>query len=455
MFLHLFVAEKAAQRCQFLCDARSEPGASRASHVASECLMCLEPAALARLRGAARGKSALSPPPPVHRLNDLSPFAASLTRRSPSPGLRGRQHTDPLALTSPPLHPDRGRSGFDSSGMSDGLPQPRRRRRSSSLRWGERPGDVTNVRAVSRGRTSLFDVEMPHRCGLKAFVVVDCALIFACVTRKQVTRDDALPLLRSMRREFLQCVRPDRFSILSPADCDGFAGALSALLRDANGRQHRQLAAAVPPPKAAPVLLNVYNILDAGTNGGLGLLGLGLHHTGIEVHGKEWSYGGTLPGMDQGDETGVFSIAPRTGMPPSHFKESLVLGTTRKSADEVDYIVGTLIARGEWRASDYHILQRNCNTFCSHLAEELGGWTLPGWVNRAAKLSAAVVPDAVLQRVLSHMQPPPQPQLTSGPSEARCGTRDRCAAATVPIRPRPTRLRRKQWADAQSPRLLH
>jgi len=129
-------------------------------------------------------------------------------------------------------------------------------------------------------------------------------------------------------------------------------------------------------------------------------------------------------------------------MPASHFKESILLGHTRKTASDIDRIIGLMIVEKEWLASDYHILEKNCNDFCSRLADRLGGWHLPPWVNRAAKVSAAVVPDAVLTRVLEHLQPPKQgpPALIADQSSRRgSGTAGNCGQ-----RPQPRYASRKR-----------
>eukprot|EP00756_Hemistasia_phaeocysticola_P003020 Hpha_TRINITY_DN12019_c0_g1::TRINITY_DN12019_c0_g1_i1::g.141059::m.141059 len=417
MFQHLFVAERTPRLAQMLCEAASEPGDTQAGRVALECLRCIDPGELARLRASSRRSSAVPPSPTtLHSESDChAPFLRSKTQRSPSPTLRGR-------------------TGFDSD--ADDSMTVRRRGRSSSLRRGERPGDVTNVRAAPRsevgaGRSSLFDIEMPHRCGLKVFVVVDGSLFFACVGLAVATRDDALPLLRTVRREFLRSIRPESLILVRPEDCRPFGPILLSTLRDANRAVQRRL-----PERRddwVEVWLNVYNILEEGTNSSLRFFGVGLHHTGVEIHGREWSYGGALPGMDRGDETGIFCIAPRTGMPASHFKESILLGHTRKGPSDIDRIIGLMIVEREWLATDYHILTKNCNDFCARLADRLGGWFLPPWVNRAAKVSAAVVPDAVLTRVLRHLQPPKQsqPLITEGSSSRRgSGTVGNCGQRT-------------------------
>jgi hypothetical protein len=69
------------------------------------------------------------------------------------------------------------------------------------------------------------------------------------------------------------------------------------------------------------VVVNVYDIIPHKYNRWLGQLGIGIYHTGVEVGGTEYAYGGnTLL-----DATGVYEIAPR-----KHeafvFRESIVIG---------------------------------------------------------------------------------------------------------------------------------
>eukprot|EP01062_Namystynia_karyoxenos_P028499 TRINITY_DN21588_c1_g1_i1.p1 TRINITY_DN21588_c1_g1~~TRINITY_DN21588_c1_g1_i1.p1 ORF type:complete len:471 (+),score=85.40 TRINITY_DN21588_c1_g1_i1:113-1525(+) len=432
MFLHAFVAEKSSRVTQVLCEVALESGVTRAARIADECLRYVDPVELARVRGAANNLLLCSSPTGRGRSASAGMgcgFAASLTRRSPSPGLRrtaSAQSPGPRgslpssSRASPSCWPSPRRA--EDAEREQGMPPPCRRR-SSSLRRGERPGDVTNVHTVPRGdthlgRSGLFDIEMPHRCGLKAFVVIDRSLVFACVTLPAVTRDEALPLLRGMRREFLHVVRPDQLISLSPAECSSFSGQLADILASANAEHGHsaqcRLRGLVRAPQRYAVRLNVYNILEPGANARLAFFGVGLHHTGVEVHGREWSYGGSLPDSDRGDETGVFCIAPRTGMPAANFKETIEIGTTTKTAEDIDYIVGLLVMTGQWKASDYHILHRNCNDFCSHFIKHLGDWDFPSWINRAAKLGAALLPDAVVHRIVHHTHPQPPPMITSG-----------------------------------------
>ncbi len=127
---------------------------------------------------------------------------------------------------------------------------------------------------------------------------------------------------------------------------------------------------------AEPIALNVYDLSPA--NDALHAAGLGLYHSGLEVHGREYTF----------SSGGVFSHAPKAA-PGVKFRGAVVLGTVRMSSREVEDVVGRL--RDRFPGDSYHILKRNCNSFAEELCMELtGGQRPPGWVNRLARLGACV-----------------------------------------------------------------
>jgi len=102
----------------------------------------------------------------------------------------------------------------------------------------------------------------------------------------------------------------------------------------------------------------------------------GAFHTGIQVHEHEWSYG----------QHGVSSTEPR--MHQTHiYRQSILMGTTRKSASEVlELIKRHIIPR--WQGSDYDLLRRNCCTFADFLCMRLVRKRIPGWVSRFSKMAS-------------------------------------------------------------------
>ncbi len=129
------------------------------------------------------------------------------------------------------------------------------------------------------------------------------------------------------------------------------------------------------------MFLNVYDLYQG--NDALAPLGLGFYHTGIEVHGSEYSYGGG---------GGIIRHSPRnppTGSTPgafTPFRLQLVLGEVHATSSEVERVVDGL--RSTWLGDQYHILTRNCNSFSDELCIKLLNKRIPGWVNRLAGLGA-------------------------------------------------------------------
>ncbi|KAK9809843.1 hypothetical protein WJX72_000250 [[Myrmecia] bisecta] len=128
-----------------------------------------------------------------------------------------------------------------------------------------------------------------------------------------------------------------------------------------------------------PVCLNVYDIGsdDNHWNSWIYCLGLGVFHSGVEIHGIEYAYGG-----HEYDAPGIFATDPKAAPGPVVFRESVVVGETDLSPEEVQQVVQSL--GEEFRGNRYHLLQRNCNHFSSNLCRRLCGTPAPPWVNRLA-----------------------------------------------------------------------
>uniref|UniRef100_A0A7S1QEH9 PPPDE domain-containing protein n=1 Tax=Neobodo designis TaxID=312471 RepID=A0A7S1QEH9_NEODS len=108
------------------------------------------------------------------------------------------------------------------------------------------------------------------------------------------------------------------------------------------------------------VVLNIYDITWGNTI--LGPLGLGVHHTGVEVYGREYSFGRSTSG------TGIFEVTPKKCSPHT-FRESIVLGQTKMAPEAVRALVRT--SAGDWIGTRYHIARNNCNIFSGFFANEL------------------------------------------------------------------------------------
>jgi len=140
-----------------------------------------------------------------------------------------------------------------------------------------------------------------------------------------------------------------------------------------------------------PVILNVYDMF--WTNDYTANVGLGVYHSGIQVYGREYAYGGhPFP------FSGIFDIAPREAAELGEqfrFKQSVHLGNTDFTPHEVEKILEQL--GKEYRGDRYHLMNRNCNHFSGAFSQILAGRDVPSWVNRLAYMSTCI---PFLQRCL-------------------------------------------------------
>lgn len=126
------------------------------------------------------------------------------------------------------------------------------------------------------------------------------------------------------------------------------------------------------------VLINVYDLMPH--NDYLHFAGLGAYHSGLEVHSREYSFGG-----HEFSSSGVF-ICDAKNAPGARFRESIEIGETELSSAEVQAIVDSLAV--EFPGNSYNLLTRNCNVFTSELCKRLLNRPAPAWVNRLAFLGS-------------------------------------------------------------------
>lgn len=133
------------------------------------------------------------------------------------------------------------------------------------------------------------------------------------------------------------------------------------------------------------VMLHVY---DLGThrevqamNAVLSRFGTGAFHCGVEVYGREWSFQFTNKG------TGVFQCAPK-GCKHHTFRQSIAMGSTNMTEDEVDQLIGRL--QKGWPARGYEVLTRNCCHCCDEMCISLGVGPIPVWTTNLASAGATV-----------------------------------------------------------------
>ncbi|KAI8331081.1 PPPDE putative peptidase domain-containing protein [Choanephora cucurbitarum] len=111
-------------------------------------------------------------------------------------------------------------------------------------------------------------------------------------------------------------------------------------------------------------------------------LGVGVFHSGVEIGGKEYCFGGhELPNV-----TGVFVVEPKTGIPELTLKETFDMGTTDLTDREIEELLVRM--SDEYVGTSYNLLTRNCNHFTEDFVERLTHRSMPSWINRAARLGA-------------------------------------------------------------------
>eukprot|EP01059_Diplonema_ambulator_P013269 TRINITY_DN2379_c0_g1_i1.p1 TRINITY_DN2379_c0_g1~~TRINITY_DN2379_c0_g1_i1.p1 ORF type:complete len:282 (+),score=53.93 TRINITY_DN2379_c0_g1_i1:61-906(+) len=170
--------------------------------------------------------------------------------------------------------------------------------------------------------------------------------------------------------------------------------------------------AEVPVGVKTQIIVNVYNLMTPENNQKFGYLGVGIYHSGVVVHGKEWSFAGSRDADVGLDVSGVFSIVPKTALPAEMLHSSIVVGETSLTEQQVAWIL-TGMSKA-WTMRSYHVLSRNCNHFSEEFLNRLSKasgtkFTFPAWINRAAKLGDMLLPNSLLEYIMRSLpQPPPE-----------------------------------------------
>ncbi|XP_008445255.1 deSI-like protein At4g17486 [Cucumis melo] len=127
---------------------------------------------------------------------------------------------------------------------------------------------------------------------------------------------------------------------------------------------------------AVPVYLNVYDLTPI--NGYAYWLGLGVYHSGVQVHGVEYAFG-----AHEHASTGIFEVEPKH-CPGFTYRKSILIGRTNLSPREIRSFMEKLAE--EYSGNTYHLITKNCNHFCNDVCVRLTGKPIPRWVNRLARL---------------------------------------------------------------------
>lgn len=157
-----------------------------------------------------------------------------------------------------------------------------------------------------------------------------------------------------------------------------------------------------PPTKGPEVKVHVYN-LRPGKGHVNTKIGFGIFHSGIEVLGREWSFGGSLTASPV--DSGIFFLPPEMVLPKSQKYKTVTLGYLPDGAthEVIAMAVRTKLLKA-WRAETYHVLNHNCNHFSEAFVDVLNSTfntslVVPGWVNRAARIADVLVPEKVLRQL--------------------------------------------------------
>ncbi|RAL44522.1 unnamed protein product [Cuscuta campestris] len=157
----------------------------------------------------------------------------------------------------------------------------------------------------------------------------------------------------------------------------------------------------------ALLYLNVYDLTTI--NNYLYWFGVGVFHSGIEVHGLEYGYG-----AHEYSSSGVFEVEPRC-CPGFTFRRSILLGSTDKSPSEVRSFMVQLSRK--YHGDSYHLIAKNCNHFTDEVCMHLTGKPIPGWVNRLARVGSfcnCLLPENIQVTAVQH---PPEVQQACSEAE--------------------------------------
>ncbi|RMX50143.1 hypothetical protein pdam_00002841 [Pocillopora damicornis] len=131
-----------------------------------------------------------------------------------------------------------------------------------------------------------------------------------------------------------------------------------------------------------PVVINVYDMY--WINQYTFPVGLGVFHSGVVVHGKEYAFGGHPYNF-----SGIFEMNPNSPEVLGEefkFRETIKIGTTKLLPSEVEALLKRM--GNTYQGRSYHLIDKNCNHFTSEFCQALCNKSIPGWVNRLASVGS-------------------------------------------------------------------
>lgn len=136
------------------------------------------------------------------------------------------------------------------------------------------------------------------------------------------------------------------------------------------------------PRRPVLVTLHIYDVdCSSGMqalNRVLSMWGTGAFHAGVEVFGREWSFGS--PG-------GIYTSVPRC-CEEHHYFESVPMGHTTMVRKQFNKLIQVL--QMEWRGCEYDVLTRNCCHFADELCKRITGNSVPNRIMSLAGAGAAI-----------------------------------------------------------------
>mmetsp|Transcript_13273 Transcript_13273/g.21663 ORF Transcript_13273/g.21663 Transcript_13273/m.21663 type:complete len:331 (-) Transcript_13273:714-1706(-) len=153
------------------------------------------------------------------------------------------------------------------------------------------------------------------------------------------------------------------------------------------------------------VVLNVYDLNPeddkkkhvTNVNDWALMVGTGAFHSGVQVHGREWSFGSSADHI-----RAIQACRPRRCCPMQYkFRMSVEIGSTKLSPKLVKDLIEKMAQSDRYQGSAYNMLKNNCNDFSNDLCQRLtGGRGIPKWVNRGARTLDKILDSA--EKVASH-----------------------------------------------------
>ncbi|CAN0899721.1 DeSI-like protein At4g17486 [Linum grandiflorum] len=146
---------------------------------------------------------------------------------------------------------------------------------------------------------------------------------------------------------------------------------------------------------SVPVFLNVYDLTPI--NGYAYWLGLGVYHSGVQVHNVEYAFG-----AHDYPTTGIFEGVPKQ-CEGFTFRKSILIGKTELGPCEVRKVMEDLAH--EYKGNAYNLITKNCNHFCNAACLQLTANPIPSWVNRLARigfLCNCVLPSHICSTKVRH-----------------------------------------------------